>query len=97
MRHFLLLFAAVLVIAAVVVGAAHAAPPPAFVLPTDPDGDGLYEDLNGNGRADFQDVVLYWNNMDTIAASGPPMVALFDYNRNGRIDFADPGILFRKL
>ncbi|MFC6940519.1 hypothetical protein ACFQE8_11185 [Salinirubellus sp. GCM10025818] len=25
--------------------------------PTDPDGDGLYEDVNGNGRVDYDDVV----------------------------------------
>jgi len=30
--------------------------------PTDPDGDCLYEDLNANGFADWDDaVVLFWN------------------------------------
>jgi PKD repeat protein len=55
--------------------------------PTDPDNDGLYEDLNGNGRLDFADVVLFFDQMDWIAANEP--VAAFDMNGNGRIDFSD--------
>ena len=60
--------------------------------PTDTDGDGLYDDVNGNGRKDFADVVLYFNQMDWIAANEP--VVAFDYNGNGRIDFADIAWLF---
>jgi outer membrane protein assembly factor BamB len=55
--------------------------------PTDPDSDGLYEDLNANGRLDFADVVLFFDEMDWIAANEP--VAAFDMNGNGRIDFDD--------
>jgi PKD repeat protein len=25
--------------------------------PTDPDGDGVFEDVNGNGQLDFDDIV----------------------------------------
>jgi len=32
-------------------------------VPTDTDADGRYDDVNGNGRADFADVVLYFNQM----------------------------------
>jgi PKD repeat protein len=64
-------------------------------LPADLDGDGLYEDVNGNGRADFADVVLFFNQMSWIAANEP--VSAFDYNGNGRIDFADAVQLFDKL
>jgi len=32
-------------------------------LPTDPDGDGLYEDLNGNGRIDFNDIVTQFEEL----------------------------------
>ncbi len=64
-------------------------------LPTDTDGDGLYDDVNGNGRADFNDVVLYFTQMEWIAANEP--LALFDYNMNGRIDFADVVWLFNLL
>jgi exo-beta-1,3-glucanase (GH17 family) len=64
-------------------------------IPLDTDGDGLYEDDNGNGRKDFADVVLYFNQMGWIAANEP--VSLFDYNGNGRIDFADVVWLFNHL
>jgi PKD repeat protein len=55
--------------------------------PLDHNNDGLYEDINGNGRLDFADVVTYYNNMAWITQNG--LVAYFDYNKNGRIDFND--------
>ncbi len=64
-------------------------------VPTDTDADGLYDDVNGNGRKDFADVVLFFNQMTWIAANEP--VAAFDYNGNGRIDFADVVWLFNHL
>jgi PKD repeat protein len=64
-------------------------------LPTDPDGDCLYEDLNGNNRLDFADVVLYFNQMEWIAANEP--VSAFDFNRNGRIDFNDIVKIFGEI
>ncbi|MDN7025302.1 hypothetical protein FGU65_10425 [Methanoculleus sp. FWC-SCC1] len=63
--------------------------------PTDPDGDGLYEDLNGNGRLDFADVVVYFEQMEWIAANEP--VDCFDYNGNGRIDWDDVVVLFGEV
>ena len=63
--------------------------------PTDPDNDCIYEDLNGNGRLDFADVVLYFNQMTWIAANEP--VSAFDLNKNGRIDFADIVALFNEI
>jgi PKD repeat protein len=63
--------------------------------PTDPDVDGIYEDLNANGRLDFADVVLYFNQMEWIAAHEP--VNAFDLNANGRIDFADIVMLFGEI
>ncbi len=81
---------------------AVAAPPPAVVAipggiapPTDTDADGLYDDLNGNGRTDFADVALFFNEMTWIAANEP--VAAFDFNGNGRVDFADVVWLFNHL
>ena len=68
---------------------------PSTLLPTDPDADGRYEDLNGNGQLDFNDVVLYFNQMDWIAGNEP--VAAFDFNHNGTIDFNDIVILFNTL
>ena len=64
-------------------------------LPTDTDGDGVYDDVNGNRRRDFADVVLDFNQMGWIAANEP--VAAFDCNDNGRIDFADVVWLFNHL
>ncbi|NLX50431.1 MAG: hypothetical protein GXY82_11310 [Methanospirillum sp.] len=64
-------------------------------IPTDADGDGLCDDANGNNRADFADVVLFFNQMTWIAANEP--LKAFDYNANGRIDFADVVWLFNHL
>ncbi len=60
--------------------------------PRDLDGDGLYEDVNGNGRMDFADVILYFTQMTWIAVNEPQ--GSFDFNGNGRIDFADVTTLF---
>ena len=64
-------------------------------LPTDPDNDGIYEDMNGNGIRDFNDLVLFFNQMEWIQANEP--VGLFDFNGNGIIDFDDIVRLFREL
>ena len=64
-------------------------------LPTDPDHDGLYEDLSGNGVAGFTDVVLFFQNIDWIMANEP--VAAFDFSGNGKIGFNDIVLLFKKI
>ncbi len=76
-------------------GVAVLAVPPSTRPPTDTDGDGVYDDVNDNGRKDFSDVVLYFNQMTWIAAHEP--TALFDCNANGRIDFVDVVWLFSHL
>jgi uncharacterized repeat protein (TIGR01451 family) len=63
--------------------------------PTDLDQDGLYEDINGNGRLDFDDVVAYYDNMDWIEENVP--LALFDYNNNEVVDFDDVVKLYDML
>jgi carboxypeptidase T len=63
--------------------------------PTDPDSDGLYEDLNANNRKDFNDIVLMFNQMQWIAANEP--ISAFDFNGNGRIDFNDIVKLFGEI
>jgi PKD repeat protein len=63
--------------------------------PTDPDADNLYEDLNGNGRTDFNDVVIFFNKIEWISLQEPRHC--FDYNGNGRIDFNDVVRLFSKV
>ena len=64
-------------------------------MPTDPDSDGLYEDLNGNGRKDFDDVVIIFKNLEWIKTNNP--IECFDFNGNGRIDFDDIVRLFREV
>jgi parallel beta-helix repeat protein len=63
--------------------------------PGDSDGDGLYEDVNGNGRPDFSDVTLLFNNLNTVASSYP--TEAFDFNRNVRTDFGDVTTLYTDL
>ncbi len=77
------------------ISADQPAPFPGGDTPLDADGDGLYDDTNGNGRKDFADVVLFFNQMTWIAANEP--VPAFDCNGNGRIDFADVVWLFNNL
>lgn len=69
--------------------------PGGYGTPRDLDGDGWYEDVNGNGRPDFADVTLYFDQMAWIAAREP--IASFDYNGNGRIGFEDLVMLFHTL
>jgi PKD repeat protein len=61
-------------------------------LPTDPDNDKSFEDVGGNGRMDYDDVVNYYQNMDWISGNEP--IVLFDYNENGRIDYNDLILLY---
>jgi PKD repeat protein len=63
--------------------------------PTDPDSDSLYEDINGSGRKDFNDVVIFFNYLEWVASNEP--ISSFDFNGNGRIDFNDIVKLFEKL
>jgi PKD repeat protein len=63
--------------------------------PSDPDSDGLYEDLNGNGMKDFDDVVQFFKYLEWIEDNEP--IACFDFNGNGLIDFADIVTLFKEV
>ncbi len=65
--------------------------------PTDPDGDYLYEDINGNGRLDYDDIVLYYENMQWIRDQLDVGIEPYDYNGNGRIDYDDVVVLYQEL
>ena len=58
----------------------------------DSDGDFTCEDVNGNGRLDFSDVVILFTNLES------PVVLNntddFDFNGNGLLDMADLIVLF---
>ncbi|MCK8519848.1 PKD domain-containing protein [Methanoculleus sp. 7T] len=72
------------------------APPPAFPgyenPPRDPNNDGWYEDINGNGEIEYDDVVALNTNMQWIEENN--LVPLFDFNNNGKIDYDDVVMLF---
>jgi hypothetical protein len=59
----------------------------------DLDGDGRYEDVDGDGTAGYDDVVALFETF------GDPVVRTdaFDFNRNGRIDFDDLVHLLRAI
>lgn len=64
-------------------------------LPTDPDLDGYYEDLNGNGRLEFDDIMVYFFSMEWMMKNPP--FNHFDYNANGRVEFDDLYSLFMEI
>ncbi len=63
--------------------------------PKDLNGDGVYEDLNGNGRLEFADVSLFFKYMDWIKPNEP--VAAFDVSGNAKIDYSDLVKLFQSI
>jgi VCBS repeat-containing protein len=76
----------------------RAGPPPVeenLPPPRDLDGDGLYEDVNGNGRLDYDDVVKFFRHFDD------PVITqysrYYDFNRNGRLDYDDIVELFKRI
>ncbi|KUG10023.1 hypothetical protein ASZ90_016567 [hydrocarbon metagenome] len=65
--------------------------------PTDPDGDGLYEDINGNGVLDFDDVVAFYQNMAWVEGNAFVGIEPYDFNGNGRIDYDDIVVLYYEI
>ncbi|MBX0324347.1 hypothetical protein EGH21_15055 [Halomicroarcula sp. F13] len=63
--------------------------------PTDPDGDGLYEDVNGDGEFDIVDVQALFANLegDTVQNNA----ANFDFNGDGTVDVVDVQKLFTEV
>ena len=63
-----------------------------YPLPRDLNGDGLYEDINGNGRSDLNDVVTLFEQIDAVVSGQPWWV--FDFDQNGYINLHDVVALF---
>ncbi|WP_338917723.1 malectin domain-containing carbohydrate-binding protein [Salinirubellus litoreus] len=62
--------------------------------PTDPDGDGVYEDVNGNGEFGLVDVQAFFQNYeDPVVQSN---VDAFDFNDNGEVNLVDVQALFQE-
>ena len=60
--------------------------------PTDPDGDGKYEDVNGDGSVDVGDAqALFANDQDPEVQNN---VDAFDYNDDGSVNVGDVQTLF---
>lgn len=55
--------------------------------PTDPDGDGLYEDVDGDGEITQDDPQTLFNRFDDPETQSRPDD--FDFNQNGHLDFDD--------
>jgi len=64
-------------------------------IPTDPDGDGKYEDLNGNGRIDLQDPSTFFQYFNWIKENS--LVSQFDFNNNSVLELGDIQALFSEV
>jgi len=56
-----------------------------------------FEDLDGNGRIGFNDVVIFWNHMDAIAAGIHGKVDYYNYDGVGGITTNDMRTLYRAI
>jgi len=61
----------------------------------DLDGDGKAEDINGNGRLDFADIVLLFGQKDSTEVRDNQ--SDFDFNDNGFVDLNDFATLFNLI
>lgn len=66
--------------------------PGSVAIPTDSNGDGRYEDMNGNGKIDLQDPAIFFANYEWIKDHFSP--GSVDFNLNGVVDFGDISALF---
>lgn len=57
--------------------------------PTDLNGDGIYEDINGNGRLDYDDVVALFHSVIWIRNNTDVDPENFDFNFNGEVEYDD--------
>ncbi|EMA57008.1 peptidase S8/S53 subtilisin kexin sedolisin [Halorubrum kocurii JCM 14978] len=60
--------------------------------PTDPDGDGTFEDINGDGRASISDVQALFSARSHDAVRKNP--SAFDFNGDGAVSISDVQRLF---
>ncbi|MFC5136487.1 MULTISPECIES: PKD domain-containing protein [Haloferacaceae] len=63
--------------------------------PQDPDDDGLYEDINGDGTFDINDVQALFVNRNDATIQDNPMK--FDFNGDDTFDIIDVQALFNQL
>ncbi|MFW6436567.1 MAG: hypothetical protein ACOCYZ_02925 [Halococcoides sp.] len=70
-------------------------PPVDGAEPTDPDHDGLYEDLSGDGRLNFPDVNAFFQHADQSVVQDH--VAAYDFTGDDRVDLQDVLALFEMV
>lgn len=72
-------------------------PPPVVgdSRPTDPDGDGVYEDVNGDGSADLVDVQALFRQLESDAVQNNS--AAFDFTGDGTVDVVDVQKFFNSV
>lgn len=63
--------------------------------PTDLDGDGLYEDVDGDGALTREDARVYARNLRFIRDHQP--IEAFDFDKDGRVGFSDVNMLYRMV
>ncbi|MDS0279519.1 dockerin type I domain-containing protein [Halomicroarcula sp. S1AR25-4] len=63
--------------------------------PSDPDDDGLYEDVNGDGAVDVVDVQALFANLESDTVQNNP--ENFDFNGDGTVDVVDVQKLFTEV
>jgi PKD repeat protein len=63
--------------------------------PQDLNGDGLYTDINGNGRLDYNDLTIFFQNIAWAKTNQP--TEAFDFNGNGWLDYNDVITLFTTI
>ncbi|MFB6162021.1 MAG: hypothetical protein ABEJ86_01075, partial [Halococcoides sp.] len=61
-------------------------------VPQDLDGDGFHGDLNGNGRIEYMDVILFFDHYEKQVIQGH--VDAYDADGDGDLDFTDVVELF---
>ena len=65
--------------------------------PTDPDGDGVYEDVNGDGSVNANDAQALFANLDDPAVQAESNTGFFDVNGDGSVNVNDAQALFNDL
>jgi PKD repeat protein len=64
-------------------------------VPTDPDDDGTYEDVNGDGDLTVNDVQALWANRDDDAITS--FGEFYDFNNDGEFNVVDVQALWNEL
>ncbi|MFA5137356.1 MAG: EF-hand domain-containing protein, partial [Patescibacteria group bacterium] len=65
------------------------------LIPRDLTGNGLYTDINGNNRLDYNDLTVFFQNLAWAKTAQP--TSCFDFNGNGWLDYNDVITLFTTI